>query len=142
MRYAYSYATSVIFTFQIFFFNSYVCLSLRNLLWTISHHSCSDTKEVRSSKQWVNISFIWVFAAFAKLLLLLIFRKSVWNYSNLCMTIQTGAHQTFGHLLPFQVFHGREPKGNITFGLLPTCNDVNGAPKYLKDWRKNMEKFL
>lgn len=58
------------------------------------------------------------------------------------MTIETGAHQTFGHLLPFQVFHGREPKGNITFGLLPTCNNVNGAPKYLKDWRKNMEKCL
>ena len=46
-------------------------------------------------------------------------------------------------LVAYHLFYEREPKGDIaTFELLPTCHKIKEDPKYLKDWRKNMEDLL
>ena len=59
------------------------------------------------------------------------------------MAIQHRTHQSLGRLSPFEVFYGREPGGDIaTFELLPACHNIKDDPKYLKDWRKNMENLL
>ena len=59
-----------------------------------------------------------------------------WQYN-------TGAHQSLGGLSPFNVFFGRESRGNITvFEMLPTSQGLKDNPSLLEDWEKDMDQIL
>ena len=112
------------------------------------------SKSMKNFYDW--IEFLIKLQALSEKLFHIGFSQFVHSYfsylpsENWCANLQTyawqyntGAHQFLGRLSPFQVFYGREPRSDIvTFELLPTCLNIKEDPKYLKDWRKNMENLL